>query len=366
MASGQTALNPEENPFVPKIPVQAQHHEPSTIRHFLIEHRCLIEKLAKWLLAIFLSVALSYAISFTQSCNKYFLKNCRPCDEFSYWRNLKEKRNEFEISDHDWKRKNLATFYDVNDGECKNHECSCNFGSKGVNICTENQQQYCTNCDDGYYLVAHSDGLSWKEFSTTDKSKNRKICKKNVCVCNNGTPSCKKGMNHGEISCLKCDPGFILTKPDQFNRTYCTCDDGYHLGSNICKKNVCVCKNGTPSPSCKKGMNHGESSCLKCDPGSSLTKPDKLNRTYCNCDHGYYSAGGGICKKNVCVCKHGTPSCKKGMNHGESSCLKCDQASFYRNIQANRGYPDRVLTKPDNFNRTYCNCPTGTKLSLNK
>ena len=88
-----------------------------------------------------------------QSCNKNFPENCRPCDEFSYWRNLKEKRNEFEISDHDWKGKNLASFYDVNDGECQNQECSCDFGSKRINNCTENQQQYCTTCDDGYYLV---------------------------------------------------------------------------------------------------------------------------------------------------------------------------------------------------------------------
>jgi len=202
-AFAPTAPDSEENPFVPKIvPFDAKKHETSKTQRFFTKH--------KYPLLAFTCVfatTLTVTLSVTLTCNKNFPKNCRDCDELSYWRNLKKKRNEFDISDENWQKVNLTKYYDPKNGECQNYKCSCEFGSPAINICSKNLQSYCQICDDGYYLEDN-------------------ICKKNVCVCENGTPSCNKGVNHGESSCLKCDPSYVLSKPDEFNTTHCNCPTG--------------------------------------------------------------------------------------------------------------------------------------------
>ena len=196
-AFAPTAPGPDENnPFVPQIvPFDAKKHETSKTHQFFKKHKYILT-------AIILSTtAISITLCITLTCNKHFPKNCRNCNEVSYWRNLKKSRNEFDISEKNWKKVNLTKFYDVNNGECRNYECSCEFGSPAMNICSENLQQYCQICDDGHYLEGN-------------------ICKKNVCVCENGTPSCVKGVDHGGSSCSSCAATYVLTKPDELNRTY--------------------------------------------------------------------------------------------------------------------------------------------------
>ena len=192
-------------------------------------------------------------------------------------------------------------------------ECSYQNGVSSEEACdlasqkySENQKtcscQTCSSCNSGYYL---KDGL----------------CEMNKCVCPNGSATVRWACpENGDHKCFRCDRGYHL--------------ETNSLGKDVCIKNSCYCKNGTPGIHCSK--NYGEF-CDSCDLANFHVQI-----------HPFSSQ----CEQNECFCYNGVldDDPQTCLIHNSQNCLSCDDGFTLDNKTC-------IRTKlPQNV----CNCNFGS------
>lgn len=165
-----------------------------------------------------------------------------------------------------------------------------------------------------------------------------KVCLKNICDCDNGTPAVEECYTHQEQKCQSCHSNFFL-KIDESTGVK-TCEpcppNHYSIGpyeSDTCFENECTCQNGNPFDNedcpqhqlelckicyCDNGaaaieecFTDQEHKCQTCQSNHHLEIDEITQEQKCvPCPSNHYSVGPNnlyACSENECKCNNGTP-----------------------------------------------------------
>jgi hypothetical protein len=210
-----------------------------------------------------------------------------------------------------------------------------------------------------------------KKFTVAESGRNIKLCRKNICLCDNGTPVnlCEKD---GTKECQACN-------------------DGYYLFNKKCVKNKnATCNNGTPAKGNNLLVEDKIENCQKCNSGFSISNIKKSQKLY-NQEKVYTNIRTGYDPKtdsNVGSLNKETPSITRSCIANEAKCkiIKADGVSVINNKYAAKlgdpkilyngiyrcgSCPEGFALKDDGkeahcYQDDKCSCPNGTSVLRSK
>lgn len=196
--------------------------------------------------------------------------------------------------------------FELHNDRCE-YQCTCENG-----IAVSYPKTACGGSN-GHYIRGNHKCHETKCHAGYHYNKNTETCDKNICYCQNGTPSCFDVSKYDDI-------GAICQK---HNTDTCqACNEGYHLddqgnGIRICKENVCTCSDGTHSTGdcCKV---HDSPHCDKCNDGFFLRDDNSCHHNMCKCPNGNTVDPKDCTFNGKIQCK----SCNAGYVNVNAECIK--------------------------------------------